>query len=476
VVPLKLSDILETSSQVTRWYPLDGGIGFGRIRISLLFRSIETRLPPNMLGWDVGTFEFRSQRILATGYSHAPKIKLRTGGSTGKIGRAHAKKLEEGDGYYFNLEDHDGKNNVRLPVKHRYRSPIVFEFHLANKRKADAYAVIWLQHFIDNEDTDINIPIWQTAHPARLTQNYITENNCAKEPGLEDLKEVGRLQFRARFKAGTDESHEAFVSDNNSRETYETWEACLTEGVRNRKVDKELPERVQQLHEESLTAGRDILKNADEEEKRKWLTKDGQDWSGAFGDDPKAYLNTKGKKRREPGVDEPLHDRYHPSDDEANDDDDDEDSYSSSDLGIEDADNAGNAESMSGKPGNQSHDSPNRGIRHQPTDLSPNESMPRASHATDRTDRTATTATTSTSNGSSGSNDYKKQNKRAEERKHRGLMQWKPARNAKFAKDEAKIGLSKLKKRVTGGLDGRQPGVETGMLFAFKFVYSRMFD
>lgn len=26
VVPLKLSDILQTTSQVTRWYPLDGGI------------------------------------------------------------------------------------------------------------------------------------------------------------------------------------------------------------------------------------------------------------------------------------------------------------------------------------------------------------------------------------------------------------------------------------------------------------------
>ena len=26
VVPLRLSDILQTSSQVTRWYPLDGGI------------------------------------------------------------------------------------------------------------------------------------------------------------------------------------------------------------------------------------------------------------------------------------------------------------------------------------------------------------------------------------------------------------------------------------------------------------------
>ena len=26
VVPLRISDILQTSSQVTRWYPLDGGI------------------------------------------------------------------------------------------------------------------------------------------------------------------------------------------------------------------------------------------------------------------------------------------------------------------------------------------------------------------------------------------------------------------------------------------------------------------
>jgi hypothetical protein len=472
VVPLKLSDILETSSQVTRWYPLDGGIGFGRARISLLFRSIETRLPPNMLGWDVGTFEFRSERILATNYQHAPKIKLRTGGSTGKLGRAHSKKLEEGDGYYFDLTEHNGRNNVRLPVKHRYRSPIVFEFHTANHRKADAYAVIWLQHFIDNEDTDINIPIWQTAAPSRITQNYITEDNCHKEPGLEDLKEVGRLQFRARFKAGTDESHAAFVTDNHTRETYETWEACLTEGVRDRKVEKELPERVQQLHEQSLTAGRDILKNADEEEKRKWLAKDGQDWSGAFGDDPKAYLNTKGQKRREPGVDEPLHDRYHPSDDEANDDDSNDDSDSSSDLGIEDASNTGNAAAMSGGPGggNQSN-----GLRHQQTDLSPNnEGHPRASHATDRTDMTATTEGTATTNGSSpSSKDSKKQNKRTEERKHRGLMQWKPARNARFAKNEAKIGFAKLKKKVTGGLEGRQPGVETGKFFV-RVCYVRM--
>lgn len=455
VVPLKLSDILETSSQVTRWYPLDGGIGFGRIRISLLFRSIETRLPPQMVGWDVGTFEFRSEKILAVGYTHAAKLRMRTGGSSGKIGRASAKKLEENDGYYWDLEEHDGKNNVHLPVKHRYRSPVVFEFHVANKRKADAYAVVWLQHFVDNEDADINIPIWTTAAPARLTQNYITENNCSKEPGLEDLKEVGRLQFKARFKAGMDESHATFISDNDSRETYESWEACLTEGVRNRKVEKELPERIQQLHEESLTTGRDILKNASEEEKQRWLAKDGKDWSGAFGENPKAYMNTKLKKRREPGVEEPLHDPYHPSDNSDNDDDSRDDSSSESDLGIKDADNTHDPSEMDGGP-----DKPNGGMKHAATDLSPDEaSNPRTSLATSRTNNTNNTVTSDESTLSA--KQAKKQEKRTEERKHRGMMQWKPARNAKFAKSQAAIGMSKLKKKVTGGLDGRQPGVET---------------
>ena len=444
VVPLKLSDVLDTSSQVTRWYPLDGGIGFGRIRISLLYRSIETRLPPNILGWEVGTFEFRSDRILALNYAHAAKLKLRTGGSSGKIARSQAKKLDEGDGYLWDLSASDGKYNIRLPVKYRYRSPIVFEFHVASKRKADAYAVVWLQHFIDNEDANINIPIWTTAHPARLTQNYITEDNCHNEPGLDDLKEVGRLQFRARFKAGTDESHESFIVDNDSRETYETFECCLAEGVRTRKVDKELPDKVQQLHDESLTEGRDILKSADDEEKKKWLSKSGDDWSGAFGHDPKAYMDTQGRKKREPGVDEPLHDPFHPSDDEANDDDDDDnDSSSSSDLGIQDADNAGNADNMNG------------GF-----------SSPRASTTTDGTAETTDTSTTNGSLSKRNTANSNKQNKKTEERKQRGLMQWKPARNAKFAKDQTKIGFSKLKKKVTGGLDGRQPGVETGTFFA----------
>ncbi|KAL1305090.1 hypothetical protein AAFC00_002023 [Neodothiora populina] len=447
VVPLKLSDILETSSQVTRWYPLDGGIGFGRIRISLLFRSIETRLPPQMLGWDVGTFQFTSDRVTAIDYPHHAKIKMRTGGSIAKLARTSCHKNPEGTGYYWDVTPGSHKDAPMLPVKYRYRSPVVFEFHLSGKRKADAYAVYWLQNLVDNEPTEIDIPIWRSSASARLVQNYITEDNAQKAmPGLDDLEVVGRLKFAGRFKAGMDESHEAFVADNDSRETYETWEACLAEGVRQRLVEKELPDRVQALHEESLTEGRDILKNADPSEKQKWLSKDGDDWSGAFGEDPKAYMDSEGRKKREPGVEPPLHDPNNPSSDDDSHADSDSDS-SSGDLGVLDASTA----QTSGNGNGASQ-------RRKSTATDRTSGTGRASYDTSTTTNTTASYDTQFSSSSKSANS---QNKRTEERKQRGLMQWKPARNLKFAKDEGKIGIRKLKNKLTGGLDGRQPGVET---------------
>jgi hypothetical protein len=449
VVPLRLSELLTTSSQVTRWYPLDGGIGFGRIRISLLFRSVETRLPPNMLGWDVGTFEFLSDRIVAPGWTQNTKLKLRTGGSVGKIPRNHCHKGEDGNSVWWDIAA-SNNHQVRLPVKHRYRSPVVFEFHVTGKRGAVAYATIWLQHLVDNEETPIDIPIWTTKMGFRLVQNYITERNVkAKEtPGLEDITEVGRLQFRGRFKAGMDEAHREFVVDNDTRETFETWEACMAEGVRGRVVEAEVPENIQQMHEKSLTEGRDVLKATNERERKQWLDKQGEDWSGAFGDDPRAYTSKNLDKIAEPGRDRPTHDPIVPSDNEDNDEN--QLTDSDSDLGITDATNVGDGGFHKGVNGRQSMSSGDR---------------PRESMDTTRTNDTGYTTMTNDSVSPVARRDTKyedKAEKRTESRKQRGLSQWTPARYGKFARDEGKFGVNKLKKKVGfGPLSGREPGVET---------------
>jgi len=244
-------------------------------------------------------------------------------------------------------------------------------------------------------------------------------------PGLEDLKEVGRLQFKGMFKAGMDESHESFVVDNDSRETYETWEACLAEGVRTHIVEKEMPEHINTMHEESLTQGRDILKTAPEEDTKKWLSKTGTDWSGAFGEDPANFVDQRGKKRREPGA-EDVH-KNDNDDDDDDDDEEDDDDDSDSDLGIRDA----------------THRGPDDG---------------RKSIATMESGWTAGTNDTL---DTLSPKEINRQNRNTEHRKHRGVMQWKPVRNLKFAKDQSIIGARKLKGKITGGLDGRQPGVET---------------
>lgn len=427
VVPIKLSELLQTSSQVTRWYPLDGGIGFGRIRISILLRHVETKLPPHMLGWDVGTVEFVSDKIEVKGYGRVAKIKMRTGGSVGKIPRAKG-RLEGSDAIY-DTSDETFRDELRLPVKHRYRSPVVFEFHNQGKRGAAAYAVLWLQHLVDNQDADFDIPIWTTKMGDRLTQNYVTEENWrAKEvPGLEDLKEVGRMRLSVRFSPGVDESHERFVVDNDSRESFETWEACRAEGVRSRTVIAEVPPEVLEKHEKSLIDSRDVLKQADPAERRRWIDREGTDWSGAFGHDPRAYTDDFGHKIAEPGRDKPAHDpvtppplRGHP-------------------LNTPSLESRDQEQDDDGNDSEDSEETPSSG----PTLASGSGSAPGSS-----------------SQVSSAQND--RANKRSEQRQQRGLMQWRPARNAVFARDEAKYGLNKLKKKFgAGDLTGREPDVET---------------
>ncbi|KAF7717984.1 Uncharacterized protein PECH_004687 [Penicillium ucsense] len=443
VVPIKLSDVLKTSSQVTRWYPLDGGIGFGRIRISVLLRHVETKLPPNMLGWDVGTFEFSGERIVAKGYGHHGKIKLRTSGSTGKVGRRVA--TLEGKDLIFDISDQTYRDGLRLPVKHRYRSPVVFEFHNQSKRGAAAYAVLWLQHLIDNEELDIDIPIWTTKNGSRLTQNYVTEENYKSKmnPGLEDLTEVGRLQFRCMFSPGTDESHERFVTDNDSRETFEAWETCAAQGVRSRSVAIDVPKETLEKHEQSLIDGRDILKQADPSERREWIDYEGNDWSGAFGSDPRAFTDADGHKVAEPGRDQPPNDPIAPQ-------------TPNDGIATDSGHNESNQTTQEYREVTETPNSPHTldsdsdsdsdfGKSWSPSTVSPSERRSSGASSSQMSLKQA-----------------KRANRRTELRTHRGIMQWKPARNVAFAKDEALFALRKLKTKVgMGDMTGREPDVET---------------
>ncbi|OAA55929.1 c2 domain containing protein [Niveomyces insectorum RCEF 264] len=512
VVPLKLSDILLNSSQSTRWYPLDGGVGFGRVRISLLFRSVELQLPPAQVGFgEVGTFEFLSDTLATARYapsSHV-KVRLRTGGSSATLKSETCARTDDGAGLVWDLrhggkkaaahgnnDDDDVSNNnnnnnnnsvrVRLPVQYRYRSPVFFEFHPAGLGKKDrAYAALWLQDLVDNEARDFDLPVWSCDRPLRLSQNYITEANCETVPDLA-LAEVGRLRFRGRFKPGADRDHHRFVSDNDSRETIETWEACFAEGVRGEGVEAQVPALVQKLHDDSLLQGRDVLARAPPEDKQKWLAKDGTDWTGAFGPDPLAGAEVDdGDDNNGAGQDKYQYQNDSSDDDDDDDDGDEEDDNNyGKDSGYSNGD--GNGESSGRRFSLSNNAAPNSGSGSGSVDdgvprsdgAAPGASSSAAGAEPRRTSgsqgrppsksvsgTSGTTGSSDSAGGASGSNnpikqykDYKSKS-RDLHRRQRGLMQWKPMRNLQFAKDEATFAVRKLVNSEK--LTGRTPDVET---------------
>jgi len=133
-------------------------------------------------------------------------------------------------------------------------------------------------------------------------------------------------------------------------------------------------------------------------------------------------------------------------------------SDSSASLGVRDAENPEFAREM------QARGDANLGgsLAHGSADIQDDGHKNGHENAEDGADGTdVETGENSSSPGKAEERERQRITKRTGHRRHRGPMQWKPARNAVFAWDQSKIGLRKITGKVRGSLDGRRPGVET---------------
>lgn len=223
VVPIELGKIFKNASQSTSWYPLSGGLGSGRLRASILFRSINYQLPPSLRGYDVGTAKIFDRIVL-----HAHKeetahtlkgcyIKLRTiaGKASVSAWRASSGTKEDGDDHKSVTWSLGEKHSpIRLPVRRRYASALIIELRAKNPiRKTLIWAVsaFWVNEVLDDERMRIKIPLWdgrdQSAYK-RVTQNWHSYENMderAENPPLGTL--IGTLEVDFEFSRGVDSLH-----------------------------------------------------------------------------------------------------------------------------------------------------------------------------------------------------------------------------------------------------------------------------
>ncbi|KAL8821555.1 MAG: hypothetical protein Q9223_000399 [Gallowayella weberi] len=202
----------------------------GRVRISLVFRSVELHLPPRSLGWDYGTIEIqkatsRPEDLPAS--LHGLRLKLRTSINRGKM---YFASENEGQMHWQGKRDQP----VRLAVQQRYRSCLVLEFR-KNRLGLDqtpAFAVLWLQNVIDEQEQAISLPVFR-ADGSNLKR---AESNFSCDVG----QQIGSIAVTLKLWRGMGRYHRRLAGNNpNVKDVMEILDTAMD----NREVQSTMAER-----------------------------------------------------------------------------------------------------------------------------------------------------------------------------------------------------------------------------------------
>ncbi|KAF2842793.1 hypothetical protein M501DRAFT_28089 [Patellaria atrata CBS 101060] len=194
IVVLPLRKLFSHRAQVNGFFPLAGGIGYGRIRISMVFRSIQLQAPRNLLGWSYGTLEIQPEIKSKDLPSDLLNLRMKAWTSLGK-GRFNGDK----QGTWTAKKD----RSVKLAVRKRYSSPLVIELRRdsALKDSTPAFAVLWLKDVVDEEEMTLTLPVWKG--------DIKRASACA----LENMGEkIGTIELKLRFWSGLSGYHHKLAS------------------------------------------------------------------------------------------------------------------------------------------------------------------------------------------------------------------------------------------------------------------------
>ena len=184
-------------------FPLVGGLGYGRARISLVFRSVQLHAPRELIGWDYGTLEVIGP-ITSKGIAsdlQGLRLKLHT---TAVRVKMYPSSSDEG------VEWRGKKDRpVRLAVRKRYSTCLVIEFRKSKVGldTTPAFATLWLKDIPDEEETTLTLPVWHG--DAGLKR---AEANCVQDFG----EKMGTLQVPLKFWRGLSGYHHKLASKNSN--------------------------------------------------------------------------------------------------------------------------------------------------------------------------------------------------------------------------------------------------------------------
>lgn len=218
VVYLPLAKLFHQRSQFVDTFPLVGGIGFGRARISVVFRSIELQAPKELLGWDYGTLDIKSP-VQVKGTLPADIQKLRI-----KLHTSISRAKMQAAGGEWSLKH--GKKQVFLAVRKRYSTPLVIEFRKSTlgADSTPAFGVLWLADIPDEEETTITVSVWKGGK-----ENFKHATSCCEYNGLHDgEKPLGEIELTMKLWRGLSGYHQRLSQQAKERDLADVMEVLDT--------------------------------------------------------------------------------------------------------------------------------------------------------------------------------------------------------------------------------------------------------
>ena len=197
IVHLPLADIFSERSQVSGFFPLTGGVGFGRVRLSMVWRSVQLQAPPRDLGWSFGTLEVKTGVTCVDGLPkdlQQSKIVVRT-----DIGRGKQYPSKDSNGTWATRKG----GSLKLAVQKRYSSCAALQFrqHGLTGDKTAAFAVLWLHEIPDDEETGLTLSVWKG--------DFVRAVKCSMDTYGE---KVGEIKLTLAFWSGLGQAHSKWAS------------------------------------------------------------------------------------------------------------------------------------------------------------------------------------------------------------------------------------------------------------------------
>lgn len=228
ILPLALTEELRAQGQVTRWYPLSEGIGYGKIRVSLLYRNINCQIPRTLQGWNLGTLHiYKIRARVAPEHAEALRdcsLRINTMLGHKTIGAVHAEMQDEG------LVNWDLGNTLVMPIRRRHASSLGLEAHRGGVpfTKKGLFsgiygaAIIAFSALDDDQRAVVSIPIFQTDDYVRFKQNSLTQEGEQQD---RTLTKLGHMEIDCVLKSGLSDAHRKFISRSGDlAQTHEAWE------------------------------------------------------------------------------------------------------------------------------------------------------------------------------------------------------------------------------------------------------------